>query len=66
MTHSSTAVPCPSCGRLTILTIAHAYTITLTDPRTGSESPRTLGKRQCLGCGGGDQPESLVPRNPKR
>ena len=54
--HLSAAVPCPSCGRSTILTIAHAYTITLYGRRDGI-TQRTLGKRQCLQCGGGDRPD---------
>lgn len=59
--HSAASTTCPSCGRLTILTIAHAYEITLYDPRTGSKSQRVIGKRQCLACGGGDVPDRDRP-----
>lgn len=56
--HSLARVSCPSCHRLTTTTIAHAYTITVVDGRTGATSQRVLGGRFCLACGGGDKPDA--------
>lgn len=52
---------CDGCHEDRTVTVLHTAVISVIDGRSGRETPRTLGRRLCVACGGADSSQAAEP-----